>query len=481
MTLQKNTFVFLPFLISIPYTTFNLASVSIIIPVLNEAQTIAKVVQLVQQSPLTLEVIVIDDKSLDRTVEESKRAGAKVVTSTKLGKGASMRDGLMVAKGEYLLYLDGDIENYVPDIVERMIAPLQNNTADFVKSTFNREAGRVTEIVAKPLLSLLFPSLVQFSQPLSGIIAGKREFFEKLTFENDYGVDIGILIDMHLLGAKIQEVNIGGIAHKMKTWRELSPMSRQVSRAILRRASSLSRTNIEQLGSLDIIRDQMVFAVNESFSSLKKMVIFDMDNTLLQGRFIERAAEKFGFKKQLVEILTQHRTAFVATKAIAKLFQGVDIAKIIEVADEIQMTDHAELVVKRLKERGYIVGIITDSYDCVAAHFKHKLGADFALANELEFSHSVATGEVKIPSFFLHTDQSRCDHEICKRNALLHVAKKNAIDLANIIVVGDGDNDVCMAKSAGVGVAFCATEMMKLIADKRIDKPSLKPLLSFAH
>ncbi|HLD36378.1 MAG TPA: glycosyltransferase, partial [Planctomycetota bacterium] len=189
--------------------------ISVIIPTINEEKTIARVVSLALRAKAVTEVIVIDDKSLDRTVEAAKEAGASIITSTKIGKGASMKDGLLVAHNDIIVYLDGDISNYADDVVEKMAEPLIRDEADFVKSTFGREAGRVTELVAKPLLSLLMPEALKFSQPLSGIIAGRKSFFEKIEFENDYGVDIGILLDMLKTGARIKEVNIGRIENKM--------------------------------------------------------------------------------------------------------------------------------------------------------------------------------------------------------------------------------------------------------------------------
>src|SRR4030065_31761 len=146
--------------------------ITVIIPVLNEEKTIGKVIHFVKKTQSVNEVIVVDDKSTDNTVQEAKNAGASVITSTKIGKGASMRDGLLVAKNEIIVFLDGD-GDFQPNTIEKLTFPIINNEADFVKATFEREAGRVTELVAKPLLSLLFPQLDSFLQPLSGMIAGK--------------------------------------------------------------------------------------------------------------------------------------------------------------------------------------------------------------------------------------------------------------------------------------------------------------------
>src|SRR3972149_1096439 len=199
--------------------------ITVIIPALNEERTIGKVVQFVKKMQSVDEIIVVDDKSIDDTVQVAKDAGASVITSTKVGKGASMRDGFLVTKNEIIVFLDGDIEDYPPETIEKLTAPVMKDEADLVKATFEREAGRVTELVAKPLLSLLFPQINHFSQPLGGIIAVKRELFKKETLEDNYGVDIGIFLVAALLGERIEKVNIGFIKQKRKNGQELSFMS----------------------------------------------------------------------------------------------------------------------------------------------------------------------------------------------------------------------------------------------------------------
>ena len=209
--------------------------VTVIIPALNEEKTIGHVIGLVSASSLVDEILVIDDKSSDNTIKKARLPKVKIYTSPKLGKGGSMRDGLLLSKNEINVFLDADILSYPDNVIELLTAPLLNDEADFVKSSFSRQAGRVTELVAKPLLSLLFPDLVKFSQPLSGMIACRKSWMEKIIIENDYGADIGILLDMHLLGARIMEVNIGYIENRMQTWEQLGKMSREVSKAILKR------------------------------------------------------------------------------------------------------------------------------------------------------------------------------------------------------------------------------------------------------
>ena len=139
-------------------------------------------------------------------------------------------------------------------------------------------------------------------------------------------------------------------------------------------------------------------------------------------------------------------------------------------------------IISELKARGYLVGIISDSYDCVTNIIKEKLSMDFALSNELEFSKSICTGEVKIPSFFFKDVASWCRHNVCKSHALQKVLQKFEIKNENTIVVGDSLNDLCMIKNAGQGVAFNSSDLLvKTHADIVIKKPSFIELLSLTR
>ncbi len=455
--------------------------ISVIIPTLNEEETVASVVSMALGSPSVLEVLVIDDKSVDNTAANAVRAGATVITSTRLGKGASMRDGLLVAKGDVLVFLDGDIADYGDNVVELLAEPILTGRAEFVKSCFTRQAGRVTELVARPLLSLLFPELLHIRQPLSGMIAARRDLLGTVVFDDDYGVDVGLLIDMHINKARIEQVDVRRITNKMKPWPELGKMSREVARAILRRASVSQYLNLDEMQTINVIRDQMEFAIQESLLTLKKLAVFDMDNTLLRGRFVETAIRQLGLEKELVDILAANHEAWLRTKQIARLFRGRNIGELIDILDGIPLTDYATEIVAAMKKRGYIVGIISDSYDFAAIHIKTKIGADFALANELEFSQSVATGEVKIPSFFARSSASICNHSACKTHALIDVAARYEIGLSDVIAIGDSEPDVCMIKHAGIGVSFCSrNELLNAVADFRMTEPSFAGLLEVA-
>lgn len=212
-------------------------NLSIIIPAHNEEQSIGQVIDKIRASKMDSEIIVVDNCSTDKTSEIAKSKNVVTVYCEKQGKGYAMEEGLKYATGKIILFMDADINIYEEDIIKLMVEPIKERDIDFTKSAFYREGGRVTELVAKPLLELLFKDMRPFEQPLSGIIAGKREMFQKIIFEKDYGVDIGILLDMVNLNAKIEEVYIGRIDNTSQSWKSLPKMAKEVADAILKRAN----------------------------------------------------------------------------------------------------------------------------------------------------------------------------------------------------------------------------------------------------
>lgn len=211
--------------------------ISAIIPAYNEEENIKTVIDICKENKNVTEIIVVNNLSTDRTEEIAKNEGAKVIFCDKQGKGYAMEAGIEQAQNECIVFLDGDISDYSDDVIQTLTEPILERNVDFVKATFDREGGRVTELVAKPLLKLLFPDLQKYSQPLSGMVAGKKSVFQKIKLEKDYGVDIGLLLDMVKLNVKIEEVKIGKIKNVCKSWKALEKMSTEVMRAILKRAN----------------------------------------------------------------------------------------------------------------------------------------------------------------------------------------------------------------------------------------------------
>jgi glucosyl-3-phosphoglycerate synthase len=231
-------------------------TVSVCIPARHEGSTVGSVVRAVVQpflasaggNGLVDEVIVLDDGSTDDTAEQAAGAGAQVVRGVEAegGKGQAMAAALAASRGDVVVFLDADVANTTPAFVTGMLGPLLFfDDVALVKGFYTRPlhgeptgGGRVTELVARPVLELLFPELSEVRQPLAGETAASRWVFEKVGFADGYGVELGLLIDVaQLLGAgALAQVDLGVRIHRNRPLDELRPQATDVLRAALARA-----------------------------------------------------------------------------------------------------------------------------------------------------------------------------------------------------------------------------------------------------
>jgi glucosyl-3-phosphoglycerate synthase len=203
------------------------------LPARDEEATIGRIVEVARE--LVDEILVVDDGSSDRTAALAARAGARVVSTGGVGKGGAMRLGVEEAKGEVVAFCDADIRNFAPHFVTRLLAPLASGDDVFVKGFYRRDGGRVTELVARPLLRTLFPHLAHIRQPLAGECAARRTTFRRVAFEDGWGVDIGLVLDL----SPIVQVDLGERIHQSRPLHELVPQAEAVVRTMLGRAERL--------------------------------------------------------------------------------------------------------------------------------------------------------------------------------------------------------------------------------------------------
>ncbi len=219
-------------------------TVSIVIPAYNESATVEAVIKVVKAINIVDEVIVVDDGSTDQTAQLAEKAGAIVISHKKnSGKGAALKTGFKKSKGDVVAFIDADLHNISSEQIKKMIIPILDGRADVTKTKFKRKAGRVTELTAKPLLNSFFPEL-KFDQPLSGQFAAKRTFLNRIEFEEDYGVDVGIVLDADAQGMRVKEVDIGQIEHTHSPITGLNRMANEVVRTIVDRAIEYGRVSM---------------------------------------------------------------------------------------------------------------------------------------------------------------------------------------------------------------------------------------------
>ncbi|MFO1327053.1 MAG: glycosyltransferase [Rubrivivax sp.] len=428
---------------------------SVIIPALNEAARIAEVVRHALADEATAEVIVVDDSSIDDTVALARSAGARVVTSTMLGKGASMRDGLDIADHRFVAYLDGDLTGLRPGLIGDLVRPLVRDEADFVKARFGRGGGRVTELTAKPMLKVFFPELAHLAQPLGGIVAARRGLLRQLDFEDGYGVDVGLVIDAVCRGARLAEVDIGRIDHDSQPLHDLAAMANEVARVIYARSRAAGRLHVEQISAMYEAQRQATASIEYIQGRRRgrdRLLLLDMDGTVTPARFIVELARRTGHEEALQALLDRDDDDAVARSLrIAALFRFVHRRQFEQVARGLPLRRGIVAWVNRMRRAGFMVGIVSDSYYVAAEVLRRRVFADFALAHTMQFRDEVCTGELRLNPAFAATGDAAVTAP-CKSHVLRHLradpGQPEWTPFDTTWAVGDSLNDLELLRAA---------------------------------
>lgn len=198
-----------------------------------------------------------------------------------------------------------------------------------------------------------------------------------------------------------------------------------------------------------------------------KLVLFDMDGTLLKDRGIFVIAEKKGFLNDLIKNIRDRNLQYYERSIkIASELKGESISDFLKIFRSIPLNKNVELVVKELKKRGIKTAIATDSYQFLADDVKNRLGLDYAFGNILKFDGDTITGDLEIHNKSLTKDyNSENIYSICKSCVLDQLCKDHNITIEEAIAVGDGIVDIGMIKKAGLGVAINASDKVSMHAD----------------
>jgi phosphoserine phosphatase SerB len=191
-----------------------------------------------------------------------------------------------------------------------------------------------------------------------------------------------------------------------------------------------------------------------NYSTVPRLIAFDMDGTLIADRFIFRLALRFGFEAELKKIMARDIPEYQKTKSIASLLKGITVKDIIDTLDQIPLSPGVQTTVRELKREGHMLAIISDSYTIVAERLKERLDFDFAVANKLVVKGGKATGGIEMPLNWAINRTGCLKHSVCKLIALINLSEKTKIPLERTIAIGDNTADICMLKQAGLGIAF---------------------------
>jgi len=245
-------------------------STTLIFPARNVAGTIGTILSVVAdlqaRTGLPDQVIVVDADSPDGTADIARAHGAEVYSENELmrgygpaqGKGDAMWRSLSMARGDIVMFADADTTDFRDHFVYGTLGPLLADPAiQFCKAAYRRPftqgeksvpdgGGRVTELMAKPLINLFYPKLAGFVQPLAGEFAGRRELLSAVPFFTGYGVEIGMLIDVFAeIGLEgMAQVDLGTRQNRHQTLADLTRMSSVVLRTVAMR-EGLARRELD--------------------------------------------------------------------------------------------------------------------------------------------------------------------------------------------------------------------------------------------
>jgi len=236
-------------------------SIGLCLPIYNEATTIAKTIRTVKKcGNLIDKIIAIDSESSDGSVEICKKLNIKTITDKKSakdlnislqsGKGWNLWASLYYLNTDIIFWIDTDIQNIGEQFVIGIVGPMiMNKKINFVKGYYHRPKNdaRVTEIMVRPFINLIFPELINFIQPLSGEYGGRKKFLEKIDFYSGYSVEMAVLLQsvFNLKGSEIAQVYLGKRIHALQSVISLGKMSSNILHTLLRISNDKKRIKID--------------------------------------------------------------------------------------------------------------------------------------------------------------------------------------------------------------------------------------------
>ena len=203
----------------------------------------------------------------------------------------------------------------------------------------------------------------------------------------------------------------------------------------------------------------------------RRLVVFDMDSTIIEGEVIDELAKAARVGEQVSAITRRAMAGELDFQAAlherVQLLKGLPEAVLKEIADGMQLTPGAQELVSTLKAMGFKIALISGGFTYFTESLKNKLLFDYAFGNELEIQDGVLTGRVK----------GRIIDANAKGEIVRELARREGLTRDEIVAVGDGANDQIMLKNAGLGIAFNAHEILQKVADGRITQRNLLGLL----
>ncbi|MDH5635892.1 MAG: phosphoserine phosphatase SerB, partial [Candidatus Bathyarchaeota archaeon] len=219
------------------------------------------------------------------------------------------------------------------------------------------------------------------------------------------------------------------------------------------------------------VGQDVVFQTETVFRRPKRLIVFDVDGTLIDSEMIDELAKAAGVGRKVSEITLRAMNGEIEFKQAlmerARLLKGLDVEVLETIAENLQITPSAEELINALKALGYKIALISGGFTHFVEKIKEKLGIDYAYANRLVIKDGKLTGELVKPII----DAER------KAKLIRDIAEKENLLMEEIVAVGDGANDRFMLQNSGLGIALYPKEILQKVADGIITKENLAGIL----
>ena len=225
-------------------------------------------------------------------------------------------------------------------------------------------------------------------------------------------------------------------------------------------------TSVSKNVNWDILKEELIatsnnyqvdaaFIRDDVWRRNKRLIVFDMDSTLIQTEVIDEMAFEHGVGDQVKEITERAMNGELdfneSLLERVKLLKGLDEKKLSLILERLELTNGAEKFIRTVKSLGYKVAVISGGFTYFADALKTKLGLDYAFANELDIQAGALTGNVK--GTIVNAEQ--------KATLLRLITQQEGINLAQVVAIGDGANDLPMLSVAGLGIAYHAKDVVR--------------------
>jgi len=225
-------------------------------------------------------------------------------------------------------------------------------------------------------------------------------------------------------------------------------------------------TAIAEKISMDI-----VFQPEATYEKRKKLIVFDMDSTVVDVEIIDELAKQAGVEKMICELTARSMSGMMdfedSLRERVLLLRGLSVEALDIVAKDLRLTKGASELISALKEMGFKIAVISGGFTYFTDILRKRLGLDYAFGNELEIRNGTVTGRLKGPII----DAAR------KATIVEEICEHEGITTDEVVAVGDGSNDRLMVASVGLGIGFNAKTILKKVADGTVSKDHMKGIL----